>query len=169
MKRIAAFLLGVLLLIAMFPAAALAAPDTYVSAEAICTPGRLPASGGTVTLEVIVHLSSSSPEESVENIQVSCNGVTGSIAAVYQGGGDSAILAIPISASQVGKAQSYTVTLSLIHILWYHGSTRNMNVCMATAAACVVAEVDEIGEIDPDNVVVPGLFVDALVLRGNEG
>ena len=110
MKRIAAFLLGVLLLIAMFPAAALAAPDTYVSAEAICTPGRLPASGGTVTLEVIVHLSSSSPEESVENIQVSCNGVTGSIAAVYQGGGDSAILAIPISASQVGKAQSYTVT-----------------------------------------------------------
>ena len=53
--------------------------------------------------------------------------------------------------------------------LWYHGSTRNMHVCMATAAACVVAEVDEIGEIDPDNVVVPGLFVDALVLRGNEG
>ena len=40
---------------------------------------------------------------------------------------------------------------------------------MATAANIVVAEVDEvlpIGAIDPENVVTPGIFIDALVIRG---
>lgn len=47
-----------------------------------------------------------------------------------------------------------------------HGSARNFNVLMATAADHVVAEVSEIvetGEIDPDDVNVPGVFVDTLV------
>ncbi|NLD04934.1 MAG: branched-chain amino acid dehydrogenase, partial [Synergistaceae bacterium] len=33
----------------------------------------------------------------------------------------------------------------------------------------VIAEVDEIlpiGDIDPNNVVTPGIFIDALVLKG---
>ena len=41
---------------------------------------------------------------------------------------------------------------------------------MATAATRVVAEVDEVvplGEIDPNNVVTPGIFIDALVLKGD--
>lgn len=46
------------------------------------------------------------------------------------------------------------------------GAARNFNVVMATAADHVVAEVPEIleiGEIDPDDVTIPGIFVDALV------
>lgn len=47
-----------------------------------------------------------------------------------------------------------------------NGSARNFNVVMATAADYVIAEVDEYvptGEIDPNHVNVPGIFVDAIV------
>lgn len=50
--------------------------------------------------------------------------------------------------------------------LIYRRSTRNFNPIMAMAADCVIAEVEEIvevGEIDPDDVVTPGIFVDYLV------
>lgn len=50
--------------------------------------------------------------------------------------------------------------------LWITGSARNFNVLMATAADHVVAEVSEIvetGAIDPNDVTVPGIFVDTLV------
>lgn len=50
--------------------------------------------------------------------------------------------------------------------LVFHGTTRNMNTVMATAADVVVAEVEHIvkaGEIDPDHVHIPGLLVDYLV------
>ena len=53
--------------------------------------------------------------------------------------------------------------------LIYYGTNRNFNPTMATAAAKVVAEVDEvvpIGGIAPDDVVTPGIFIDALVLKG---
>ncbi|MDD4160007.1 MAG: 3-oxoacid CoA-transferase subunit A, partial [Synergistaceae bacterium] len=53
--------------------------------------------------------------------------------------------------------------------LIYYGTGRNFNPVMATAADVVIAEVDEvlpIGDIDPNNVVTPGLFIDALVLKG---
>jgi acetate CoA/acetoacetate CoA-transferase alpha subunit len=46
------------------------------------------------------------------------------------------------------------------------GSARNFNVVMATAADYVVAEVGEIvetGEIDPNHVTIPGIFIDVLV------
>ncbi|MFH0842651.1 MAG: CoA transferase subunit A [Bacteroidota bacterium] len=48
------------------------------------------------------------------------------------------------------------------------GTARNFNLIMATAANYVVAEVDEIvktGEIDPGEVTVPGIFIDAIVKR----
>ena len=50
-----------------------------------------------------------------------------------------------------------------------NGSSRNFNMVMATAADYVIAEVDECvktGEIDPNHVNVPGIFVDAIVKVG---
>jgi 3-oxoadipate CoA-transferase alpha subunit len=50
--------------------------------------------------------------------------------------------------------------------LVYKGVMRAFNAVMATAADIVVAEVDEIvepGEIDPESVVTPGIFVDRIV------
>ena len=50
--------------------------------------------------------------------------------------------------------------------LTYHLSGMNFNPVMATAANTVIAEVDEIvelGEIDPQSVGTPGIFVDRLV------
>lgn len=50
--------------------------------------------------------------------------------------------------------------------LYYRRATRNFNVPMATAAATVIVEVEqivEIGELDPDMVMTPGVFVDYLV------
>lgn len=54
--------------------------------------------------------------------------------------------------------------------LLYYGTNRNFNPTMATAADYVAAEVDEIvpvGGIDPNSVVTPGIFIDALVLKGD--
>lgn len=48
----------------------------------------------------------------------------------------------------------------------YRKATRNFNPLMATAADLVIVEADEIvevGEIDPDDVMTPGLFVDYIV------
>lgn len=56
--------------------------------------------------------------------------------------------------------------------LTYFGTNRNFNPTMATAAKIVVAEVDEIkqlGAIAPDEVVTPGIFVDALVIKKEGG
>lgn len=50
--------------------------------------------------------------------------------------------------------------------LVYHGTGRNFNPLMATAAKVVIAEVEEVvetGDIDPDAVHTPGIFVDFLV------
>lgn len=53
--------------------------------------------------------------------------------------------------------------------LTYNKLARNFAPAMATAAALVVAEVDEIvevGAIDPEDVVTPGVFVDRVVRKG---
>ena len=50
----------------------------------------------------------------------------------------------------------------------YKGSTRNFNVPMASAADTVIVEVEKIvpaGEIGPDYVETPHIFVDYLVLK----
>ena len=50
--------------------------------------------------------------------------------------------------------------------LWYEGSTRNFNPVMATAADVVIVEADkivEVGEIKPEDVATPHIFVDYIV------
>ena len=50
----------------------------------------------------------------------------------------------------------------------YKGTSRNFNPVMATTAKIVVVEVDEIvepGQLGPEEIVTPGLFVDRIVLR----
>jgi acetate CoA/acetoacetate CoA-transferase alpha subunit len=51
----------------------------------------------------------------------------------------------------------------------YFGTTRNFNPVMATAADLVIVEGEKIvafGEIDPNHIVTPGLFVDYIVRSG---
>ena len=53
----------------------------------------------------------------------------------------------------------------------FYGSTRNFNAIMPLAAQTVIAEVDELSEtaLNPNHVVVPGIFVDYVVVRGKNG
>ncbi|MDR1026781.1 MAG: CoA transferase subunit A [Lactobacillus sp.] len=47
----------------------------------------------------------------------------------------------------------------------FFGSTRNSNTVMATAAKTVIVEADELVDcLDPNEVVIPGLFVDYIAL-----
>lgn len=53
----------------------------------------------------------------------------------------------------------------------YDKTARNFNPTMATAAETVIVEADnivEIGEIDPENVITPSLFVDYIVCGGEK-
>ncbi|HWR38168.1 MAG TPA: acetate CoA-transferase subunit alpha [Patescibacteria group bacterium] len=53
--------------------------------------------------------------------------------------------------------------------LIYNKSARNFNPVMALAADLVIAEVEElveVGEIDPDAVMTPGILVDKIVVTG---
>jgi len=53
----------------------------------------------------------------------------------------------------------------------YDKTARNFNPIMATAAETVIVEADnlvEIGEIDPENVITPSLFVDYIVDGGEK-
>ena len=48
----------------------------------------------------------------------------------------------------------------------YRKATRNFNPIMATAAELVIVEADEVvevGQIDPDDIMTPGIFVDYIV------
>ena len=56
--------------------------------------------------------------------------------------------------------------------LTYRKSGRNFGPSMATAAAISVAEVDEVvelGTLDPESVVTPGIFVDWVVVADDRG
>ncbi len=51
--------------------------------------------------------------------------------------------------------------------LVYRKTTRNFNPVMATAAALTIAEVEELvepGELDPDHIVTPGIYVKRIVV-----
>lgn len=55
--------------------------------------------------------------------------------------------------------------------LVFRGSSRNFNPIMATSADYVIAEVEEyvrVGEISIDEVMLPGIFVDAIVRAGDK-
>ena len=48
----------------------------------------------------------------------------------------------------------------------YFGTTRNLNTVMATAADTVIVQADEFVDcLDPNEVVIPGLFVDYIVVK----
>lgn len=51
--------------------------------------------------------------------------------------------------------------------LVYHGTGRNFAPIMATAARCTIAQVNQtvdLGQLDPETVVTPGIFVKRIVL-----
>lgn len=51
----------------------------------------------------------------------------------------------------------------------FYGTTRNLNTVMATAANTVIVQADELIDcLEPNEVVIPGLFVDYIVVRGGE-
>jgi 3-oxoadipate CoA-transferase alpha subunit len=55
--------------------------------------------------------------------------------------------------------------------LVYHGTGRNFGPIMATAARCTIAQVNEVvelGQLDPETVVTPGIFVKRVVLAGGK-
>jgi 3-oxoadipate CoA-transferase alpha subunit len=55
--------------------------------------------------------------------------------------------------------------------LVYEGTSRTFNATMAGAAKITIAEVDEVvelGELDPEVIVTPGLYVDRVVVRPQE-
>ena len=52
--------------------------------------------------------------------------------------------------------------------LGYFGTTRNFNTVMALAASTVIVEAEEYidGALDPNDIVVPGVLVDHIVVKG---
>ena len=55
--------------------------------------------------------------------------------------------------------------------LVYRGTSRTFNATMAGAARVTIAEVDEVvelGELDPEAIVTPGIYVDRVVARREE-
>ncbi len=49
----------------------------------------------------------------------------------------------------------------------FRGTTRNFNTSMATAADTVIVQADELTDcLNPDEVVIPGIFIDYIVNRG---
>lgn len=74
------------------------------------------------------------------------------------------LLEVPLSADvAILKAHKADRAGNLV----YRRAARNFNPLMATAAEVVIVEVEkivEIGELDPDEVMTPGIFVDYLVL-----
>lgn len=54
--------------------------------------------------------------------------------------------------------------------LTYNKTARNFNPVMATAAACTIAEVQQVvplGELDPETIVTPGVYVQRVVVTGS--
>lgn len=55
--------------------------------------------------------------------------------------------------------------------LVYRGTMRTFNATMAGASTVTIAEVDqvvEVGELDPENIVTPGVYVQRVVLRPSQ-
>jgi len=79
--------------------------------------------------------------------------------------GVSHILESPIRAD---VALVYAARADTLGNLWYRHTARNFNPLMATAAKVTIAEAGEIvpvGELEPESIVTPHLYVDYLVAR----
>ena len=51
----------------------------------------------------------------------------------------------------------------------FYGTTRNLNTVMATAADTVIVQAEEFVDcLDPNEVVIPGLFIDYIVVNSGE-
>lgn len=78
-------------------------------------------------------------------------------------GGETYLLELPLKADIAFlKAHKADPKGNLV----YRRASRNFNPLMATAAEFVIAQVEHIvgvGEIDPDEVMTPGIFVDAII------
>lgn len=50
--------------------------------------------------------------------------------------------------------------------VYFHGTTKNFNIAMATAAKTVIVEADELVYdcLNPDEISIPGVFIDYIVL-----
>ena len=62
----------------------------------------------------------------------------------------------------------YAARADVLGNLWYRHTARNFNPLMATAARVTIAEAGEIvgvGELDPESIATPHLYVDHLVAR----
>lgn len=78
-------------------------------------------------------------------------------------GGKTYLLELPIRAD-IAFIKAYKADTK--GNLVYRRASRNFNPLMATAADLVIAEAEQIvnvGEIDPDEVMTPGIFVDMVV------
>jgi 3-oxoadipate CoA-transferase, alpha subunit len=76
------------------------------------------------------------------------------------------VLELPLRAD---VALVYAARADRLGNLWYRRTARNFNPLMATAARVTIAEAGEIvdvGELDPESVHTPHLYVDVLVERG---
>ncbi len=75
------------------------------------------------------------------------------------------VLESPIRAD---VALVYAGRADLLGNLWYRHTARNFNPLMATAATVTIAEAGEIvavGELEPESIATPHLYVDHLVAR----
>ncbi len=78
------------------------------------------------------------------------------------------IFETPLKAD-IGFVRAYKA--DLLGNLIYRGSSRSFNPLIATSATITIVEVDEIvnpGELDPESIVTPGIFVNRIV-RINQG
>lgn len=95
------------------------------------------------------------------------------VGTVYQKGketrnirGRDYILETPLKAD-IGFVRAHKA--DLLGNLIYHGSSRSFNPLIATAATITIAEVDEIvepGELGPESIVTPGVFINRMVKIG---
>jgi len=77
------------------------------------------------------------------------------------------LLETPLRADVTLLAGSVVDTLGNVY---YRGTTKNFSVVMATASDLVIAEAEQLvepGDLDPDLVMTPCLYVDYIVLSGS--
>jgi 3-oxoacid CoA-transferase A subunit len=75
------------------------------------------------------------------------------------------VLELPLHAD---VALVYAARADLLGNLWYRHTARNFNPLMATAARVTIAEAGEVlsvGELEPESIHTPHLYVDVLVER----